>query len=420
MEPAIWDAIIALSSLYERPPVHEAPPVQLLNEPASVQLPYHREALGWYSRSMSALQSRIDNGGADLTISLISCVLFIAIELLQGNRQAALDLSLQGSKMMASVVTDGPLDHGNVGNRGFLISVIQPIFRRLSAWVYISQDGRADNWGVVLAIQNNQLSSFVDALDVLCSISAEMKSFKHDMILHWRQPPETRMEEAPNIQARQSAMQASLESWYQSFKLLSKKSTSPHDDGFRALLLMTYLGIFIEIQTCLDPDQASYDAYEPEFAQIIEHAPTALMSTRDAHGKQPPFIFETGIFLPLFVTALKCRVPHLRRQALRFLWEAPPAQGLFVCGPAAHVVAIIVALEEDPATVADDSAIRKVFTSPGRVPRPEDRIWDFAVFTETTPDGATEPRLQFSLRDYENEDGEVRFMQKTAFPGHAF
>lgn len=419
LEPAIWDAIIALSSLYERPPIHEAPPVQLLNDPASVQLPYHREALGWYSRSMSALQRRIDSGGADLTISLISCILFIAIELLQGNRQAALDLSKQGAQMLTSVMEGGPSEHGSVTNRGFLLSVIRPIFRRLSAWVFINQGGRADNWGVIKSVQNEKLLSLVDARNVLCSISAEMKSFDLERKQHWREPLPKRVEDEPKLVARQADIQASLFSWHQSFTLLCREpGTSTDDDGFRALLLMTYLGIYIEIQTCLDPNQTSYDAYENEFTEILKHAPAAIASTQNAEGKQPPFMFETGIFLPLFITSLKCRVPHLRRQALRFLWEAPPAQGLFICGPAAHVVAIIVALEEDPNAVADESSVKKMFSSPGCVPRSEDRIWEFGVFTEVAPNGAVEPRLQFTLRDYTAGDGEIRFLQRiVSFPG---
>ncbi|KAJ6160512.1 Protein of unknown function DUF3468 [Penicillium chermesinum] len=400
------------------PPIYEASPVQLLNDAASVQLPHHREALEWYTRSMSALQRRIDNGGADLTISLISCILFIAIELLQGNRQAALALTREGAKMMTSVTTGNPSGHGSITAHGFLLSVIKPIFRRLSAWVYIKQGGRAENWGVVQAIQNEKISTLVDARNVLCSISAEMKSFNLETKRYWCRPPQDRLQEAPSLIAKQAEIQTSLTSWYSSFLLLSSASGTSGDDGFRAYLLMTYLGVFIEIQTLLDPDQASYDAYEAEFAQIIKHAPMAIESTRDADGKQPPFTFEMGVFFPLFITALNCRIPHLRRQALRFLWDAPPAQGLFLCGPAANIVAMVVALEEDPTSIADDSAVRKMLASPGRVPPSENRIWEFGVFTEQSMNGSVELRLQVTLRDYECEDGEVRFKQKILpFPG---
>jgi len=62
----------------------------LINNPADVRHDYHQEALVWYSRSLAALQRRINQGIADLTISMISCVLFIAIELFQGNKQLPL------------------------------------------------------------------------------------------------------------------------------------------------------------------------------------------------------------------------------------------------------------------------------------------------------------------------------------------
>ena len=81
MEPTIWDAIISLNALYERPPIHESP-LRLINGPAAVRHHSYREALVWYSRSLVVLQQRIDQGTADLSVSLISCLLFIAIELL--------------------------------------------------------------------------------------------------------------------------------------------------------------------------------------------------------------------------------------------------------------------------------------------------------------------------------------------------
>ena len=70
------DAVIALSALYERPPIYDSKPLSLLNNPANVRHGYHEEALVWYSRSLIALQRQINQGVADLTISMTSCVLF--------------------------------------------------------------------------------------------------------------------------------------------------------------------------------------------------------------------------------------------------------------------------------------------------------------------------------------------------------
>ncbi|OQE16833.1 hypothetical protein PENFLA_c026G06331 [Penicillium flavigenum] len=108
--------------------------------------------------------------------------------------------------------------------------------------------------------------------------------------------------------------------------------------------------VFIKTEVMLYSDQGVYNVYESEFAQIIGLAPTTLAWTRKPEGKQPPFMFEMGVFLPPFITGLKCPLPELRRQALRYMAQAPPAQGLFMCIPAAHIVAILIGLEENPTT----------------------------------------------------------------------
>jgi hypothetical protein len=59
-------------------------------------------------------------------------------------------------------------------------------------------------------------------------------------------------------------------------------------------------------------------------------------------------MFKIGVFLPLFIVGLKCPFPKLRRQALRNIAEAPPAQGPFIYTPTAHIVAILIGLEENP------------------------------------------------------------------------
>lgn len=70
MEPAVWDAIISLSALYEHPPLNETPQFLLINAPAVVRSQTHREALVWYSRSLVVLQQRINQGTANLGVSL--------------------------------------------------------------------------------------------------------------------------------------------------------------------------------------------------------------------------------------------------------------------------------------------------------------------------------------------------------------
>nr|UPX44863.1 hypothetical protein FAC5L9_26 [Penicillium camemberti] len=397
MEPAIWDAIISLSSLYERPPIHDASPFRLINNPAEIEHSYHREALVWYSRSLAAVQQRIDQGVADLTVSLISCILFIAIELLQGNRKAAMNLTSQ--------------------DRAILTSVIKPIFQRLDTWALITSGARSNvNWNFNAFTSNVKLTTLDEARNVLNGIVAEMKIFNIDTKQHWKYPADRRLRDAHDLVTKQRQLKDSLDQWHRSFLSLATSDQDASGSGGTALLLMTYFSVLIEIQTCLDPSQSAYDKFEAEFMQIINYASIAIAGTRSPEGHQPPFIFEMGVFLPLFITALKCRFPQLRRQALSLLNEAPPAQGLFMCRPAAHAVAVLVALEEDPRTALDVSGVSEVLAQPGCIPPLQNRIWEFDVSSDMDSQGRTRNWLHFTLRDFGQH--EIRFTQNVMlFPG---
>ncbi|KAJ5642122.1 transcriptional regulator family: Fungal Specific TF [Penicillium lividum] len=412
MEPAIWDAIISLSSLYERPPIHDASPFRLINNPAEVEHSYHREALVWYSRSLATVQQRIDQGVADLTVSLISCILFIAIELLQGNRPAALNLTRQGMQMMIYAMAPTGLDSINGGsiNRAFLTSVIKPIFQRLDTWALIV-DGVPTtrvSWSFGYDTPNIQLTSFDEARNVLNGIVAEMKILNIDTKRHWTYPVDRRLLESQVLLTKQRRLKNILDQWHRSFLSLALSNQDVSGRGGDALLLTTYFSVLIEIQTCLDPDQSTYDAFEAEFTQIIKHASIAIAATKDPEGQQPAFIFEMGVFLPLFITALKCRFPQIRREALFLLNEAPPVQGLFMCKPAAHAVAVLVALEEDPSTAHDISEVSEILAKPGCIPSSRNRIWEFNV-SSNMDSGKTQNWLHYNLRDF--DQSEIRFIQ---------
>ncbi|KAJ6178486.1 Protein of unknown function DUF3468 [Penicillium mononematosum] len=242
-EPLVWDAIIPLSALYERPLIHETSPWLLINYAAAVRHQHHREAVIWYTRSLALLQQHINQGTADLMVALVSCILFIVIELLTG-----------AAKVLSSCTNGVP------------------------------------DWFLVPRQQQPRLS-----------------------------PP-----------------------W------------SPSSVVWERVFIET------EATLCL--------------------APTALAWTRNPEGKQPPFMFEMGVFLPPFITGLKCPFLELRCQAFRYMAQAPPVQRMFMCTPAAHMVAIRIGLEENPSNLPGTaSEVYELLAQPGHIPLAQYRICNFSV-----------------------------------------
>ncbi|QQK47906.1 Multicopper oxidase, copper-binding site [Penicillium digitatum] len=375
VEPLVWDAIISLSALYERPPIHETSPWLLLNDSAAVRNQHHHEALVWYSRSLTLLQQRINQGTADLMVSLISCILFIAIELLQGSRKGAQVLYKHGAQLIFGAASTAPST----------IAALEPIFRRLGTWVFITTGMSDESWNYHLAVPDERLTSTEGARNVLYSIVAEMKALDVDSKAYMRRTAEGQPHE------------------YHLFTSLKPMHVS-NVDGATALLLMTYTSVFIEAEAMLSFDQGVYDAYEFEFAQIIDWAPIAIAWTRSSEGKQPQFMFEMGVFLPLFITGLKCPFPRLRRQALRYMTEAPPAQGLFLCTPAAHIVAILIGLEENPDSLPEKvSEVYALLAEPGHIPPVQYRTWDFSVASVMDEKGQVRNWLNYTLHHLAGE-----------------
>lgn len=89
-EPAVWDAINSISILFESPE-QCSDPVFLRRQNESFHAPSQnqKDALTWYSRSLSNIRLQIDRGSADPYVALITCVLYICVETLQGRVEEA-------------------------------------------------------------------------------------------------------------------------------------------------------------------------------------------------------------------------------------------------------------------------------------------------------------------------------------------
>lgn len=400
LEPAVWDAVISLSTLYQRPPINDASPFSLINSPADVRHDYHQEALVWYSRSLAALQRRINQGVVDLAISTITCILFIAIELLQGHKTAAVALYAQGAQLLASVAPSTP---SGVGFQS-LMAITNPIFRRLGAQFLISTDGElSESWALDHTDINKTFTTTNEARNVLLGLVAEWKILNKDIKHNMGHLNEVNIpgSSAFTIQRRQLHLEACLLDWHTTFmSMMSPRYTGIYppaqcSDDSTCLLMMTYMSILIETRTSLALSEMVYDEYEAEFSQILQYAPKALNATRSSDGSQPDFMFEMGVFLPLFITALKCRHPQLRRRALKFLLDAPPVQGLCMCAPVVNVIATIILIEEDMNRDRIESLI-SVLAGPGKQPAAEKRVATFKVSSDLNDEGMRENRLHLA------------------------
>jgi hypothetical protein len=104
-----------------------------------------------------------------------------------------------------------------------------------------------------------------------------------------------------------------------------------------ALVLSLYQKLTLAIlATVHNPSEMVYDSYLPEFQYITTTCARVIRSQGNAGTpKNIRFSFEIGVIPPLHFTAMKCRDPIIRREAIKLLFSSPRQEGMWdsvLCG----------------------------------------------------------------------------------------
>ncbi|KAL4971389.1 hypothetical protein BDW66DRAFT_146211 [Aspergillus desertorum] len=322
-EPAVWDAIISISSLFESyrssKPVHK-----------------YQDALGWYSRSVSAVRQQIERGGADVFVGVISCVLFICIEALQGGTQEALKLYSQGTTLVLALREQIARGTVPVSKSPLLEDTIVPIFARLSILA-----GTESKTAVTVLLRDTDrqltpgfvLTSLKAAREAIFVLTAETQLFQEACEKHHDTTNEYHVPD--HMISQQTAMLFRLRSWHGAFSALTtslraqQMSLSPQQTSTIALLSTHHEMLYIMLVTCVSRFKTTTDTCLPNFQTIVEQSRIALDASTRPNGTQPPFTFDIGVGFPLWFAVLRCAEPVTRRAAIALLKRAPQVQGFY-------------------------------------------------------------------------------------------
>ncbi|KAL4974906.1 hypothetical protein BDW66DRAFT_167528 [Aspergillus desertorum] len=364
-ETAVWDAVNAISTLFEFP---EMCPdfVFLRHEKVHSSLnDKQTEALSWYSRSLSKIQSGIERGNLNVQVALVSCILFIGIEMVQGRVEEALGLYGQGIQLIHDLRAKARYAVQGASDVDFLETTIVPLFIRLgTAALAISGVPMCDLLSELDTEHGYLFRSLEDARDALIPLAAEVQIFQRDTGRNPFIPGPDREPVIPSSSetdmrvatAKRGRLQERLDAWFLAYTALTAQlqstKTSPFtakpnvSSSIRAILLTFHATLSTILATSLSQRACIYDAHLPSYRTVIQQATIALESLRKPDGTQPVFTFELGVGLPLFWTALTCREPRIRREALRLLGIAPPMQGFSKAHIGLALAGRIMQLEE--------------------------------------------------------------------------
>lgn len=368
-EPAVWDAMIAISSLFESPNSSSNLASMRQGHSRAFSQP-QQDALDWYSRSVSAVRQGIDRGGVDSFVGLITCILFICIESVLGSLEEATLLYGQGVHLILTLWAQKSGGTLTATQASLLRDTIIPIFIRLASF------SPQNTWGLAITmVQETEYTltlperfpSLKSAREAIVMLSAEISIFEQTCEKYLQKSHAWQISD--EMAFEQKTLSARLESWNVAFTglmdcLRKKDDLSPLHTSIGALLSSYYEMLFVILAICGSPLRITTDNYTRNFQAIVEKAAVAINTSVRRDGTQPPYTFEISLGLPLWFTCLRCREPTIRRAALALLRRTHQVQGLSKRDQGAALIELIMMLEETSAIAINAAKGRENITSP--------------------------------------------------------
>lgn len=362
-EPAVWDAIIAISSLFETPDMSlDLPSLRQGHSRALCQRQV--DALDWYSRSVSAVRRGIERGGIDSFVGLITCILFICIESILGSLDEAMHLYGQGVRLILALWAQKSGGTLTATQTSLLRDTVIPIFIRLASFSPQSTSGLAitmvQETEYILTLPE-QVSSLKSAREAIVMLCGEISLFEHTCENYLQKSRAWQISE--DMEFQRKTLSARLERWNMAFSglmdsLRKKDDLSPLHVSICALLSSYYEMLFVILAICGSPLRITTDNYTGNFRTIVEKAAIAINNSARRDGTQPPYTFEVSLGPPLWFTCLRCREPTLRRAALALLRRTHQVQGLSKRDQGTAIIELVMMLEETSAIATNTAKSR--------------------------------------------------------------
>ncbi|KAK3385891.1 hypothetical protein B0H63DRAFT_393780 [Podospora didyma] len=379
-EPAVLHAIIALAATHRREIGGSWLASSVRNCDDTIPDANERLAMQQYNKAIASLRCHFKKKDRQsVRIALISCMVFISIELLRGDFKTGLVHLQSGLKLLQEIQGEGwPMPSLE---RTAATIMLQPhpksvddylveAFTRLNVqsalfgqgFEYLYKVGQGGPSGAEYNIPHvfESMNSARQHLDALINgvyfLSAEINRFTHTHGI---------LQVPHHFGQRKEWLQASLSSWLDAYssmtslhylvstKVIPKNLVSSIGPP---LLRLYHTMATIMAATCLrGTDETVFDSHTADFATILDQA--IELWTRAAHVMgiangcgirelDISFTIDMGFIPPLYYTALKCRVPRFRRHAIEFLLAAPHREGLWDGSLAAAVAQKVIEIEE--------------------------------------------------------------------------
>ncbi|KAH8659833.1 hypothetical protein BX600DRAFT_51040 [Xylariales sp. PMI_506] len=366
-EGAVRHAVLAISSL------HQAQIQGDLDGSGTSLSKLHVFALRHYNDALHTLQEQTNEAvGHEPVILLLTCLLFVCIEYMQGRDTEALRYLRQGRELIRHF---GQSPHSNRSQLDLITKHIVPIYL----------------WSGITAYQfRTPLPPIPQVLDCYCELPPAFSSVQeargtfYSIIdrasryvaeaarLKYQVP--TLIEQLRAHESERELLIRALSNWHTAFAVFRVVNPEKVVTPTAVLLQLSYHAGLIWISTALSVQETDFDAHIDSFSAIITLARSYLEATKKSwqgrrpvapgiandpsHGVNVDFFFDTHIISPLHFTAIKCRHPLLRKAALEILQKNIHRQeGLWRAKWSARIAARCIEIETETARLRINSQL---------------------------------------------------------------
>ncbi|TQV92340.1 hypothetical protein V2A60_007029 [Cordyceps javanica] len=353
MDQGIWHSVVALSSFHENFVRHG------YSGPES----HDRFALKQYNMSIQSILGSQRNS-SNAHVHLISCILFICIEVLRGRTLTVLQLLVTGyailkEERLRSCSTYTESSGPSSWDRGALFAAADVFLSRIATQSYLLAKGIDPNLATVVAEildfeqfawkERPTFHSLNQAHHALCTLRLELETYNQSGV---------------------GMVPAKLRWWQSAFEEFKKEYanqlTSLEDK--RGVALLELLRLYVGVETTVfdgppgvDEDPLRWDAHTDTFNEMIQYAEAATGADRDdaRNGTRigPQFHMHIGVVPVLYGIIHKCRDPSIRRRAITLMSRSRRLEGVWDSEATLAVALRAMSVEEQGRALASSADI---------------------------------------------------------------
>ncbi|KAH8894563.1 hypothetical protein GQ53DRAFT_643376, partial [Thozetella sp. PMI_491] len=359
-EPAVWHAVLALSSVHRIDVLNDG------NRGGRENGPDEQEqfTLQHYVKAISHLQPHFSaRDKASVRVALITCIVFVSVDLLRDHILTAKVHLRSGMKLLQETLSpaggrDGPL---LMPGRGSIDNSIMEAFFRINVQVDIfKQFHEHIGCNLEMAVPERLAFDFCSVKQAWIELQRPMTEIFHlAKRAHAHDADFAPLPYPSSLLKQQHSIQEDLAGWSAAFEasrggLLANRSLN--DQKVYLLLSIYHTMMDIMAKTCLPTgDESAFDLCADQFIDMIKRladirivgiAIFALPPSSSIHAGMGRSVLDLGWLPPLYYIAIKCRIHRVRLHAVRLLESCGHKEGFFDARITAIIARKVMELEE--------------------------------------------------------------------------